>query len=659
MHRRFHLYMIVVALLVSALSFSASAAEPKIKMADAIEFRAFSEYKEAPLFSSGAFPMDEIPYLKGKTLEPVKERLPKTPKVIKLAAMPDGIGEYGGVWRDFSGYPPVSYNWGSGLSTGAFGLDDWFFEPLLADYMATFLEEGMAPEPNLVESWKWSDDGKTLTVHLLEGVRWSDGVEFTVDDILFTYYDVYRDNKVPVTNASWSVSGEYAELEKIDKYTLAVHLPKQTNQVFYGMMKTFPLAKHAFMDYHPKYNKDATYEDFKNAFMVPSVPVVLGPYIPYLYRTDEIAELIRNPYYFKVDEDGKQLPYIDKIQYIFGKESSQSTLQLMAGNIDWANMDDPSQFPTWMANRARGKYEVLIPDPHQLFTLRLNYMLWEESMSDPKRDYELRKVFRNLKFRQALSHAIDREKIMGLFAPRPVLEPAPVAGVSLSSEYYDPKVQVRYEYDEAQAKALLDEIGLVDTNGDGLRDYPASSPLAGQTFTFTILASSDANDMRNIAELVTRELQKIGLDAQLRIQNPNLIASRTDAGDYDITTDRGVQGADPLANLDSLAPITQTSPQWHMASPDGDRELMPFEEDLRELVYQLESAVTFPEQKALMDQIHNIYTENVYCLGIIARRKAHAAATRFRNVHSSAAKMLWDDRQYTIPWTVWIPKELQ
>ena len=289
--------------------------------------------------------------------------------------------------------------------------------------------------------------------------------------------------------------------------------------------------------------------------MVPSVPVVLGPFIPYLFKTDEVAELIRNPYYFKVDEEGKQLPYLDRIHYIFGKETAQSTLQLMAGNIDWANMDDPSQFPTWMANRQRGNYRVVIPEAHEVYTLRLNYMTWEESMQEPERDREVRNIFRNLKFRQAMSHAIDRERIMTLFGPAPVLSVAPVAGISPLSEFYNPEIQVAYTYDIDKASALLDEIGLIDVDGDGLRDYPADSPLAGQTFTFTILASSDANDIRTMAELVCRELQKVGLDAQLRVQNPNLIASRQDAGTYDITIDRGSSGATP-SNLDTLAPIT-------------------------------------------------------------------------------------------------------
>ena len=557
-------------LVLCALTLGVSAAEPRIKLKDAMEFRAFDSYQESPLISSGQFPIDEIPYLKGKTLEPVAERLPKTPKVIKAAAMPDGIGVYGGTWRDFSAYPPVSYNWGSGLSTGAFGLDDMYFEPLIGDFKATFLEEGMVPQPNLAVSWEWSEkesgDGVILTVHLLEGVRWSDGVEFTVDDVLFTYYDVYRDGNVPATISGWSVGGVYAELEKIDDYTFNIHLPKKTNQIFYGLMKLNPKPKHVYEEYHPKYNPEATYEDFRNAFMVPSVPVVLGPFIPYLFKTDEVAELIRNPYYFKVDEEGKQLPYLDRIHYIFGKETAQSTLQLMAGNIDWANMDDPSQFPTWMANRQRGNYRVVIPEAHEVYTLRLNYMTWEESMQEPERDREVRNIFRNLKFRQAMSHAIDRERIMTLFGPAPVLSVAPVAGISPLSSSTTLKSSC-YTYDIDKASALLDEIGLIDVDGDGLRDYPADSPLAGQTFTFTILASSDANDIRTMAELVCRELQKVGLDAQLRVQNPNLIASRQDAGTYDITIDRGSSGATPLANLDTLAPITQSSPAWHMPVP--------------------------------------------------------------------------------------------
>ena len=631
----------------------------KISIKEAIEFKSFDSYSESPFIQEENFV--RVPYLVEKELEPVEQRLPETPKVITEKAMPDGVGEYGGMWRDFSAWPPKSYNWFSGLTTGAFGLDDMYFEPVLSDYMATFVEEGMEPEPNLAQSWEWSNDKKTLTLNLVKGIRWSDGVEFTADDIIFTYEDLYLDPKIPLAGSVWEIGGELPEMEKVDDYTLKIHIAKPSNQIFYNLMKMFPMPKHIYVDYHPKYSEspNADYESFKNAFRVPSVPVVLGPYIPYRYKTGEAAELIRNPYHFKVDAEGKQLPYIDKIRYTFGQETRQSTMQLMAGNIDWANMDDPSQFPTWMQNREKGNYRVIIPEPHQLYTLRLNYMMWEDSMQQPERDKAVRTIFRNKKFRQAFSHSINRSRIKKLFAPDPVVESVEVGGISPASAFYQPEKQVAYSYDPEKAKALFDEIGLKDTNGDGIREFPEGSALAGENFTISILASSDANDIKNIAELVAKDLNDIGLNVEMRVRNASLIGNRVDAGTYDITVDRGVPGTVPLANLESFGPIFSSSPAWHMASPDGERDLMDFESDLVDLLFELQAAVTFEEQKKLMGEIHQIYTENVYSVGVVARRKAHAVANRFRNIHPTAAKKLWDDRQYTLPWTVWVPKDMQ
>jgi peptide/nickel transport system substrate-binding protein len=120
-------------------------------------------------------------------LPPVEERLPKEPQVFLASGMSTGLGEYGGIWRDFSACPTEGWNLGAGQTQGWFGINIIYQEALLKSGPIFMRNDAVEPFPNLAKSREWSDDGTELTMELIEGAKWSDGEPFDVSDVMFTW----------------------------------------------------------------------------------------------------------------------------------------------------------------------------------------------------------------------------------------------------------------------------------------------------------------------------------------------------------------------------------------------------------------------------------------------------------------------------------------
>jgi peptide/nickel transport system substrate-binding protein len=142
------------------------------------------------------------------TLPPVEERLPKEPQVYLTSGMSDGIGVYGDLWRGFSACPTAGYNIMAGVSMGWFGIESYTsrYGSLVKTGPLFRADQDIEPYPELAKSWEWSADGKQLTMHLIEGAKWSDGEPFTADDVMFTWEGYIVDPNVnsPRKLDAWS-----------------------------------------------------------------------------------------------------------------------------------------------------------------------------------------------------------------------------------------------------------------------------------------------------------------------------------------------------------------------------------------------------------------------------------------------------------------------
>ncbi len=325
---------------------------------------------------------------------------------------------------------------------------------------------------DLAHSWDISDDGLVITFHLKKGVKWTDGVEFSADDVMFGYKTII-DEKTPTAYKEDYLQVKKAEV--LDKYTFRVTYDKPFAPALSSWGSLPILPKHLLE------GKDITKADFGRD------PIGLGPYKFVEWIPGQKITLKSNHDYF----EGR--PYIDNYVYRIIPDSATMFLELQAGGIDWMGLS-PLQYSRqtdshfFKKNYQKFKYPVF------------SYTYLGFNLKHP--------WFKEKKVRQAIAHAIDKEEIVKgiLFG----------LGKSATGPYvpntwpYNPDVK-KYEFDPGKAKALLKEAGWQDTNGDGILEKD------GKPFEFTILTNMGNSSRLKAATIIQWRLKKIGIKVNIRV----------------------------------------------------------------------------------------------------------------------------------------------
>jgi len=428
-----------------------------------VGFATVFAFNENPMFAEK---------VKNGELPPVEERLPKEPFVVTPY---DGIGKYGGTLRGIA----ISYE------SGTSEILSWRHVN-----MVRFSNDCETIMPEVAKEWKWNDDFTEITFTLREGHRWSDGAPFTADDVVFWMDDIIFNKEIHKTiPVPWGSKG--ASVEKIDDVTVKFKFDKPFIGLLYslgGNQSYFvPWApQHFLQQYHIKYNPNANEEAIKNGFdnwvqqfssywnkwkdaivstayglEVPD----LGSHILLKEPTTQRRVYVANPYYFKVDTAGNQLPYIDYHDERF-LEKQLWPLEIMNGNVDQKSQNMTLDiYPVLKENEKKGDYELQLPTGMVGPTFIFN-------MTD--KDPVLRKIYGDVRFRYAMSLAINRDEVnetlfLGLGTPEQAL---PI-NVPYATEE-DKKFMT--EYDPERANELLDEMGL-KKGPNGIRMRSDGKPL--------------------------------------------------------------------------------------------------------------------------------------------------------------------------------------
>jgi peptide/nickel transport system substrate-binding protein len=608
-------------------------------------------------------------FVESGELPPVEERLPEQPQIYLEGAMQDGIGVYGDVFRGFSACPTAGYNDMAGTTMGWFGIESYTsrYGGLIKTGPLYRADQDIEPFPNLAMSWEWSDDGKQLTMNLIRGAKWSDGHPFTADDVIFTWegYVVDPNVNAPRKLDSWTWNNEPATLEKIDDYTIRFTFPvERPLDMWYLLAEDVfhVMPEHQLRQHHPLWS-DAdpapSYVDFANVLTPQTLPLVtMGPWVITEYQTDELMIMRRNPYYWKVDEAGNQLPYIDEIQYRKGPSGIGRDLCTIAGDCDHMNLENPSTFVQAMTQaQADDAPFVVTWGPETLgYHVVFNYSL--QLGIEDERDTALRELFRDVRFRQALSYATDREGIAQSIMRGPFLR-GWAGGLYPGSPEFTRESVVYYPFDVPSANALLDEIGLMDTDGDGVREW-TEGPMAGQPVIIQLTSNQDQAESQRIAEALVNLWGEIGIQINYRVVDSATRTSIAEAGTWDMHVWRGGQEfALPFRNVTGLAPITDAF-ERHRIGTGMQRQLMDFESELIDLVTQYRSTFDTEGRRELMYQYNNIYTENVYSLGVFVGRYGLGLSKRLKNVADGTPVFMyqWVEDAILLD-TVWTPVEDQ
>jgi len=622
---------------------------------DVVSYKSFEKYDQAP----------ELAKLvqEGK-LPPVEDRLPKQPLFWRKETMVDGPGVYGGVWRDTFAADIEGWNWAGGQTQGWFGINQMIQETLLTTGPMWVLKKA-EPMPHLAKSWEWSEDGKTLTMYLMEGVKWSDGVEFTAEDVLFTYRDNILDDAVTSWQSAgaWTFGDKVTELEKVDDYTIKWHFGKAFPIRAFYLMDYLDLSvspAHIYKHYHPKYNSEMTYSNYQNATPPEDLPpVVLGPWVPVKYEPDQILVMERNPYYWQVDEEGNQLPYFDEVWFSEEESGKTRTLNLIGGSGDRTVLENPQMYSMALkeAQKPDAHFKVQWEDFYIEYRLLLNQSLYAGVESD--RDEALRELFRKEKFRQAVSHAINRKGIANAAFPGPFTKPY-YGGYPSGSPYYEESEVVKYPYDQEKAGKLLSELGFEDTNGNGIRNWPENSPLGGKELVIEVMVSEGQSASVSAVETMIPLFREVGIRLRLKVQKSPTVNSRTNSGKWEMFLTRADSTITPFMYPEEIGPISQTTPVWHIAAPGGKRDLRPFEKKIEEMLKSTATMESAEERLEAFREILHIFTKNVYAVGVYQARRGLGIAKRFKNLPADMPVRLYQWTTTSTPVQIfWTSKDEQ
>jgi peptide/nickel transport system substrate-binding protein len=579
-----------------------------------------TQYNESPILAERVA-AGELP--------PVAERLPANPRVIELPG--SEVGTYGGDFRDpFVG----DAFWSSQMVFWTFwkGLVNW--NETYSDWV-----------PNIAESVDVSEDATSYTFHLREGIKWSDGVPFTSDDVLFAINDIMGNEELNSGTfpAGWLKPGDAAPVaEKIDDQTFTI-----TFDVPYGMfllnMAGWPgwelvtAPKHYLQQFHIDYNPDGIdelitqtegAEDWITLFQAHSA---VGPgtdaavvsrdvnyptMFPWIYTeplgtgTQFVAE--RNPYYYWVDAAGNQLPYIDRIVGSAYQDDQTMLVDVLAGKFDTMANSTDQQRPLFFENEATSGLKVYPIKSEGGGTVSINF-----NMTHP----ELGEIFSQKDFRVGMSYAINRDEIIdivyfGQGVPRQIspVEDSPLYNEQLSTQYLD--------YDVDLANENLDKV-LPDKDGDGWRLNPATGEKL--SIVFTVQTGDYGLRFGDVAELLKQYYADVGVDIIVDVIDNDVWTERRNDNSMEATifTGEGGYGITAITDPRYFVPIHGQSiwgngwNLWYL-EPNNPALVEPPQpiQDHIALYESVLQAPTSEERIETMSQVLQAAADNFWVIGI-------------------------------------------
>ncbi|MCX5579800.1 ABC transporter substrate-binding protein [Kaistia terrae] len=599
-----------------------------VGVADILEFKALPDYHEPDWVTKNFVASGKLPA--------VKDRLPKEPMVYKQGNMVDGLGVYGDTMRHVIGGRPEGWNYSAGQTQGWGGIDIGLSECLTrSGPLFQIKADELQPLPNLAKSWEWSEDGHTLTMHLIEGAKWSDGQPFTTADAMFYWDDNVNDpNVTPLNGAAPGSFGEGTTLKADGDYTLIWTFkdafPKQyLYQMAYG---TFcPGPAHILKPQHPKYSKN-TYEQYKNAFPPEYLNIpVMGAWAPVEYRPDDIIVMRRNPYYWKVDEAGNQLPYLNELHYKLSTWADRD-VQAVAGSGDFANLEQPESFVEALKRSASADAPARLEFGPRIIGYSLYPNLSANGWGEPdERGQAVRELNRNEHFRKAITSAVDRKRLGESLVKGPFTTIYP-GGIYSGTTYYDKDSTAYYPFDLEGAKAELALAGLKDTDGDGIVNFPAGTA-GGKNVEVTLLVNADYQTDKSLADGVVSMMEPLGIRVLLNQVEGKQRDALQQGGQFDWMIFRNQEDLTSVVQKTvNLAPIGPKTSWFHRAGEDGQVDLLPFEKELVDVVNKFIASPDAAEQKELMKQFQKLYTDNVYGIGLTQYPGALIINKRFANI---------------------------
>lgn len=627
----------------TALALLATAAFPKFLLAAASEPKFFEA-----LVAEGKLP-------------PVNERLPKTPRLVNVAGMGRQPGKHGGTIQSLIG------------SAKDIRLMTVYGYSRLVGY-----DEKLEIQPDVLERFETVED-RIFTLHLREGHKWSDGSPLTTEDFRYCWEDVLLNEKLSPAGLPTAlvIDGEAGKFEVLDERTVRYSWPTPNPDFLQKLAAPQPLVvvmPAAYLkQFHDKYQdedklkalmKEQRVKKWSQLHMRmarsyrpenPDLPT-LDPWRNTTSLPAEQFVFERNAYYHRVDENGLQLPYIDKFVLsvsspaLIPAKAGTGESDLQATNIDFIDYtflkDAEKRYPVKVRlwKKTQGSRVALLPN------LNCSDAVWRPLLQD-------------VRVRRALSLAIDRSEVnkavfYGLTkeSADTILPDSPLFRPEFASAWI--------AHDPVQANALLDEAGLTNRSSDGIRILPD-----GRAAQIVVETAGESTLETDVLQLITDYWQKVGISLFIRTSQRDTFRSRAVGGEIVMSMWFGLDNGVPTAamNPGQLAPTADDQLQWPVWGLNylshgemGQAPDLPAAVELSELLQRWRRSTEDTERAEIWEKMLSIYTDQVFSIGIVnASLQPILVANKIKNV-PEAALYGFDPTSYFgvyKPDTFWIEQE--
>lgn len=603
MEKKALLALMLICLIAPALVFAGGGqegeteetAEPAATMTD-------GTYNEAPMLAE---------MVAAGELPPVDERLPAEPLVVTPK---EQIGEYGGTWNRV---------WLGSADSPAY--TTVIYEPLIR-----YSEDLSSFQPNIATDWEISDDATSITITIREGIKWSDGEPFTTEDIAFWLEVMQNEDLYPGESDI-----DTHQIEIIDDYTFRYIWPEP-----YAMILTYfaqgqwdgpnpmNMPKHWLEQYVTPYTpledleemaREAGYDDYPSWF--DAVDTVFNPERPVLYPwkvTSPLGEQRitseRNPYFWQVDTEGNQLPYIDNLVHDYVERREIASARIATGEVDFQGRHlAQSDWALARENEVAGNlklYALQNPNGSARVAMNVNQTYVGEDAD------KWVPLLRTPEFRYALSLALNRDEVSTILTNG--IAPGRQTTLNELSPYFKPEWAEAYaEYDPGEAERLLDEIGVTRSSG-GWRTFPDGSEL-----NLVLSAFGASGERVDAAELISGYLEDIGINTTVRAEERSLWVQRRASGDHTVSVYAVTGGFEPFAGYIWWVPTVESlawAPRWGLwYQTNGAQGEEPTNPDVLRLYEIYEEALTLPtvdERRPLVEEMMEIHAENIWYIGL-------------------------------------------
>ncbi len=484
-------------------------------------------------------------------------------------------------------------------------------------------------EPALAESWEFSEDGTRLVFHLRKGVCFSDGDPFGAEDVAFTFEALYESSTGSPLVASAQIDGKPFGVEVVDETTVAFTLPRRTSTVERVFDSLAILPSHLLEE---SLRRRTLAADTGLGAEVWSI-VGLGPFVLAEHVPGERIVLERNPHYFRAGDEGGRIPRLSRLVFEVVPDENARLLRFRSGELDLLDLLTPDAFEM-LRDEGSLDRELLDLGPG-LLSERLWFNLGPEAPIDEQK----RRWFRDVRFRRAVSLALDRRGMARVVFSGLA---TPAAGpVSPANSFWHDESLPEAAYDPASARTLLAEAGFSWDDEGRLRDGE------GREVSFTVLTTAGNESHARLGAFIQEDLARIGIHAPTSvIEASSLLVRITGRLDYDACL-LGITQTDPDPSAEmglwlSYAPL-------HLWNPQQKTPATAWEARIDELMVRQMGELDLDARQRTYFEVQRIVNEQLPVLDLVVPHALLGARHRVLNLRPTPfAHALWNGEEISI-----------